>query len=228
MKIVQRPKNSRLIQETARFFEYVESTLIPANEQYLKVYETALQKLKQDFDQAKATAQQEIDEAVVKGSSKEEAYECSNMRNIIEEYEYERFEMEYFKEQALVHSKMHVVVLIQSHMESMLLLLCKEHLDEERFKVISKKRIEVVKEYLKGLGLQQILSRHHYCVISKFGTHRNDYIHDQYFTTKERDPAEVEKYMLESPSMKVPFTRTEFENYLGAAKQIMKEVYSAV
>lgn len=228
MKIVRHPKNRRLFEETIRFFEYVESTLIPANEKYLKDYEIALQKLKQDFDQAKASSQQDIDEALAKGFSQREAYECSNMNNIKEQYEYEIFELKSFQEQILVHSMMHSVVLIQSHIESMLLLLCKENLDQEQFKIVSKKRIEVMKEYLKALGLQNILSSHNFCIMKKFSGFRNDYIHDQYLMTVKRDTQEDEKHMIESPSMKVPFTRTEFENYLLAAKQLLKDALKSV
>lgn len=228
MKITKRPKNSRLIEETNRFFEYVESNLIPANKQYLRAYETSLEKLEEEFNQAKASSLQEIEDAIAKGSSNEEAYECSNLSNIKEQYDYQRFELEAFQEQVLVHSTMHSIVLIQSHVESMLLLLCKENLEQVQFESVSKKRIEVLKEYLKALGLQHILSSHYFCIVKKFAGYRNEYIHDQYLATIERDTQEEEIYMLESPSMKLRFTQNEFENYLRSAKQLIEKAFNSI
>lgn len=232
MNIVQQPKNKRLIEETNRFFEYVEDTLIPANEQYLRVYANALDNLKQDFQQAQTNVQQEIDKAIANGSSKEDAYECSNMRSMIEQYEYDISEFEIHKDFITYHMSMSIVVSIQSFVEGTLKLICRQKLKPKEFRKLMSIKENFIQNFLEILPTSEKVSLSDFPAFENLKKHRNDYVHDQFaakkFKTTKRNKAE-HSYDLENVTIQtINFNETTLKEYMASAKVLLVSVIEKV
>jgi hypothetical protein len=232
MNIVQHPKNRRLIAETNRFFEYVEGTLVPANKQYLRVNEDALENLKQEFHQAKASAQKEIDEAVAKGSSQREAYECSNMSNIKEKYGYDISDFEIQKDFITFHMTMSIVVSIQSFVEGTLKLICKQKLTPQEFQKLILGKWNFIQNCLEILPTSEKVSLSDFPTFESFKDYRNEYIHDQ-FAAREKESAvrneEEHSYDLENVTIQtIKFTEISLKDYAASAKALLVSVIEKV
>lgn len=221
-------KNQTLINETNRLLDFIETVLIPANQKYIDTEAADLESLHEQFEQEKAPILAEIEKELAKGSSKYEAYEYSNMNSLEQYFSYQEAEVLAYHQQVKVHSSMYIVILVQSHIEAMLLLLCKLNLTADEFKRVSETQKDVIYEYLRVLKLQTILSDNRYQIVGKFKDLRNDYIHDQYNVkpAKKNDEGdEQENNKSRYPSLKAALSKEELANYIECAKWLLMKAY---